>query len=105
MPGNLLGGDVGLAWPSAKILLMDPQGVASIKYRREIEAAEDKEAELKQRTAEFKAMSSTETVWEMVTLQDYVRPEQTRAKLIKYLRLLLNKKQERVWRKHDNIQL
>lgn len=105
MPGNLLGGDVGLAWPSAKILLMDPQGAASIKYRREIEAAEDKEAELKQRTQEFKAMSSTETVWEMVTLQDYVRPEQTRAKLIKYLRLLLNKKQERVWRKHDNIQL
>ena len=105
MPGNLLGGDVGLAWPSAKILLMDPRGAASIKYRKEIEAAEDKEAELRQRTEEFKATSSTETIWEMVSLQDYIRPEQTRAKLIRYLRFLLNKKEERAPRKHDNIQL
>jgi len=105
MPGNMLGGDVGLAWPSARILLMDPQGAASIKYRREVEAAPDKEAELRRRTQEFKAASSTETVWEMITLQDYIRPEQTRAKLIKYLQFLLNKKKERAWRKHDNIQL
>ena len=105
MPGNLLGGDVGLAWPSARILLMDPQGAASIKYRKEIEAAEDKAAEMQRRTEEFKAASSTETVWEMITLQDYIRPEQTRPKLISYLQSLLNKKEERAWRKHDNIQL
>ena len=105
MPGNLLGGDIGLAWPSARILLMDPQGAASIKYRKEIEAAEDKEAELKRRAEEFKAINPTETIWEMISIQDYIKPEQTRAKLIKYLQFLLNKKEERVSKKHDNIQL
>jgi len=105
MPGNNLGGDFGLAWPTAEILLMHAEGAVSIIYRKEIEAAENPKEEFKKRVAEFKNAGAVENLWEAITVQDYINPKDTRLKIIRTLKILEGKKEETHWKKHDNMPL
>ena len=41
MDSKSVGSDLSLAWPSAELAVMGPQGAVEIVYRREIEAASD----------------------------------------------------------------
>jgi acetyl-CoA carboxylase carboxyltransferase component len=105
MPGNNLGGDLGLLWPSAEVLLMHPEGAVSIIYRKEIAEADDPKKEYKDRLAQFKELGAVENEWEGWSGQDYIHPKETRSKIIKTLRLLAGKKAETSFRKHDNMPL
>jgi acetyl-CoA carboxylase carboxyltransferase component len=105
MPGNNLGGDFGLAWPTAEILLMNPEGAVSIIYRKEIAAAENPKEEFKKRLAGFKNASAVENVGETITVQDYINPKDTRSKIIRTLKVLEAKKEETYWKRHDNMPL
>jgi acetyl-CoA carboxylase carboxyltransferase component len=105
MPGNCIGGDMGLAWPTSEILLMHPEGAVSIIYRKEIAAAKSAEEELRKRVAQFREAGSVENIWEAITVQDYIHPKDTRSKLIKSLKAVGDKVEERHWMKHDNMPL
>ncbi len=105
MPGNNLGGDIGLLWPSAEVLLMHAEGAVSIIYRKEIAEAADPGKEYKDRVAQFKELGAVENEWEGWSGQDYIHPKETRSKIIKTLKLLEGKKVEISFRKHDNMPL
>ena len=49
-----LGADVVLAWPQAQIAVMGAEGAANIIFRKDIDAAEDKEAMRAQKIEEYK---------------------------------------------------
>ena len=49
-----LGADIVLAWPSAEIAVMGPDGAANIIFRREIEKAEDPAAKRAEMVNEYR---------------------------------------------------
>src|SRR5690606_41675114 len=46
--------DVNLAWPTAEIAVMGPEGAVNVLYRRELEQASDPEAARAARVEEFR---------------------------------------------------
>ena len=58
MGSKSLGADVVYAWPNAVIGTMDPAEAVKIMYAKEIEAADDAVAMIKEKTAEYTAMQS-----------------------------------------------
>jgi acetyl-CoA carboxylase carboxyltransferase component len=105
MPGNALGGDFGMVWPTAELLLMHPEGAVSIIFRKEIEGAENPKEEFKKRLEQFKGASSAENIYEYITVQDFINPKDTRTKLINALKTLENKVEEMPWKRNDNMPL
>ena len=105
MPGNCIGGDIGISWPISEVLLMNPEGAVSIIYRKEIAGAENPQEEFKKRLEEFRGEGSVENIWEYITVQDYINPKETRSRLIKTLKILEGKEEERPWMRHDNMPL
>jgi acetyl-CoA carboxylase carboxyltransferase component len=105
MPGSNLGGDIGLAWPTSELLLMKPEGAVGIIYRKEIQSAEDPKEEFRKRLANFKDAGAVENLWEAVSVQDYIDPQDTRAKIVRALQILSRKREIYYKGKHDNMPL
>ena len=105
MPGTTLGGDLDVAWPNVERGLMGAEGAVSIIYKREFAAIEDEEkkaAQQAKRTAEMQEkFKSLEREW----AQDFIDPRDTRSFLIKALKTLANRQEDRPARKHENIRL
>jgi propionyl-CoA carboxylase beta chain len=98
--------DVNFAWPSAEIAVMGPEGAVNILYKREIDAAKDKDAARAKRVAEFKEKFANPYVAAARGFVDEViRPRQTRAKLIAALATLDTKRDKNPPKKHGNIPL
>ena len=98
--------DVNFAWPSAEIAVMGPEGAVNILYKREIDAAADKEAARAKRVAEFKEKFANPYVAASRGFVDEViRPRQTRPQLIAALAGLETKRDRNPPKKHGNIPL
>jgi propionyl-CoA carboxylase beta chain len=98
--------DLNLAWPSAEVAVMGPEGAINIIYRREIAGASDP-AETRQRLiAEYKAKFANPYIAaELGYFDDVIEPSETRGRLIRGLTLLANKRQTLPPKKHGNIPL
>jgi propionyl-CoA carboxylase beta chain len=106
MSARCLRGDLALAWPSAEIAVMGPEGAANIVYRREIDAAEDPKAERNARIQQYRDKYSNPYIaaargW----VDDIIDPRETRAYLLRGLKMLENKQEDRPRKKHGNIPL
>jgi len=98
--------DINLAWPTAEIAVMGPEGAVNIVYRRELASAADPDAVRKAKTEEFKERFANPFVAaEHGFLDDVIEPRQTRGRLIKGLRLLETKVDTTPRKKHGNIPL
>jgi len=100
--------DVNLAWPSAEIAVMGPEGAVNIVYRREIAAAkpEEQEAVRQAKIGEFrKRFASPFISAEHGFVDDVIEPRQTRPRVIQALRMLETKKDTMPRKKHGNIPL
>ncbi|HLG97368.1 MAG TPA: acyl-CoA carboxylase subunit beta [Bryobacteraceae bacterium] len=98
--------DVNFAYPTAEIAVMGPEGAVNIVYRRELLAAEDKEAMRKQKTEEFRDRFANPFVAaERGFIDDVIEPRETRPKVIRALRMLANKVDSVPRKKHGNIPL
>jgi propionyl-CoA carboxylase beta chain len=98
--------DVNFAWPSAEIAVMGPEGAVNILYKRELDAAADKEAARAKRVAEFKEKFANPYVAASRGFVDEViRPRQTRPRLIAALAGLQTKRDRNPPKKHGNIPL
>lgn len=106
MGSKTMGADIVFAWPPAEIAVMGAEGAVNILYRKEIEAAEDKEEFRKQKVEEYRQKFSTPYWSASVQVVDVIiSPSETRPYLIKGLEMLWNKVEERAPRKHGNIPL
>ena len=98
--------DVNLAWPSAEIAVMGPEGAVNIVYRRELAAAADREAVRREKTEEFRERFANPFVAaERGYVDDVIEPRETRPRVIRALRMLETKVDSMPRKKHGNIPL
>jgi len=98
--------DVNLAWPTAEIAVMGPDGAVNIIFRKELEKASDpvkKKAEL---VADYREkFASPYVAAERGFIDDVIEPKETRPRLINALEMLSNKRDANPAKKHGNIPL
>jgi len=98
--------DANLAWPSAEIAVMGPEGAINIIFRQEIASAKDKETERAKLVKDYRQKFANPYIAaEHGYIDDVIKPSETREVLIRYLDLLRTKREARPPRKHGNIPL
>lgn len=106
MNSKHIGADMNYAWPSAEIAVMGAKGAAEIIFKNEIAAAKDKDAKWKEKEAEYQTMfANPYRAAERGFVDEVIKPEQTREKLIKAFKMLENKADKLPKKKHGNIPL
>jgi propionyl-CoA carboxylase beta chain len=98
--------DVNLAWPSAELAVMGPEGAVNIIYKREIASAKDPDAVRAEKIADFRERFANPFIAaEHGFLDDVIEPRRTRFELIRALRMLENKVDDSPRKRHGNIPL
>jgi propionyl-CoA carboxylase beta chain len=99
--------DLNLAWPTAEIAVMGPEGAVGIIHRRELQGAGEGAAELRERRVDEyrRKFANPWVAAERGYVDEVIEPRHTRAKLIAGLRLLGNKRDSNPPKKHGNIPL
>jgi len=106
MDSKSVGSDLSLAWPSAELAVMGPQGAVEIVYRRELEQAADPDARRAELVDEYtEKFANPYVAAERGYVDDVIDPADTRIKLIAGLEMLSGKREELPRRKHGNIPL
>ena len=107
MSSKHLRSDVNLAWPSAEIAVMGPEGAVNIIHRAEIAAAGDdiEQVRFKLLQEYREGISNPYVSAERGFLDDVIDPAETRAMLVKSLELLKGKSDSLPNKKHGNIPL
>ena len=101
-----MGADSVLAWPTAEIAVMGPEGAARVLYKKEIDKAADKAAALAKKVDEYRqAYANPWRAAEAMHLDDVIRPAWTRRLIIERLGILRGKRDLRPQKKHGNIPL
>jgi propionyl-CoA carboxylase beta chain len=106
MNSKHIGADMNYAWPIAEIAVMGAKGAAEIIFRKEISEADQPEAKLKEKEKEYTDMfANPYKAAEHGYVDEVIRPEETRQKLIKAFKMLENKVANLPKKKHGNIPL
>jgi propionyl-CoA carboxylase beta chain len=106
MNSKHIGADLNYAWPTAEIAVMGAKGAAEIIFKREIATAEDPEAKLAEKIAEYQEKFATPyRAAHRGFVDEVIMPAETRKKLIKAFKMLENKAATLPRKKHGNIPL
>lgn len=106
MSSKHIRGDVNLAWPTAEIAVMGPEGAVEVLFRKEIADADDPEAVTEARIAEYRERFAHPYVAAgRGYVDDIIDPRETRPRLINALDMLQNKRDANPVKKHGNIPL
>jgi propionyl-CoA carboxylase beta chain len=110
MASKHIRGDVNLAWPTAEIAVMGPDGAVQIIFRKEILAAGKdaaaQDAVRQKLIADYREkFANPYKAAELGYIDDVIRPEDTRPRVIRALEMLRTKRQENPPKKHGNIPL
>jgi propionyl-CoA carboxylase beta chain len=106
MSSKHIRGDVNLAYPTAEIAVMGPDGAVNIIFRNEIERAKDPAAERDRLVDEYRrTFANPFKAAELGYIDEVIQPEETRPRLIGALRMLENKRDRNPPKKHGNIPL
>ncbi|WP_407659968.1 acyl-CoA carboxylase subunit beta [Litorilinea aerophila] len=101
-----IGADLVLAWPSAEIAVMGPDGAVNVIFRRELAQAEDPVARKNELVEEYRQRFANPYVAASAGFIDNViEPHETRPRLINALEMLQNKHGSLPPKKHGNIPL
>jgi acetyl-CoA carboxylase carboxyltransferase component len=106
MSSKHMRGDINLAWPTAEIAVMGPEGAVNIVHRREIQASPTPELAKANLVAEYREKFANPYVAAARGYVDAViEPKETRPRLINALEMLQNKRDTNPPKKHGNIPL
>jgi propionyl-CoA carboxylase beta chain len=106
MGSKHLRADINYAWPSAEVAVMGPDGAVNIIFRREIAAAEDREARRQELVEEYRQnLANPYVSASLGFIDDVIDPRDTRIKIIRALEMLQNKTDSSPPKKHGNIPL
>ncbi len=103
MCGRAYEPDLIVAWPTAEISVMGPEGGTNIVYRREIAAAASPEQERARRVEELRKLIDPYVAAGAALIDDVIDPRETRPVLMRGLEMARTKNVERPWRKHGVI--
>lgn len=106
MNSKHIGADLNYAWPGAEIAVMGAKGASEIIFRKEISAADNPEAKLAEKEAEYaKLFANPYSAAQRGFIDEVILPRDTRRKLIKAYTMLENKVATLPKKKHGNIPL
>ncbi len=100
--------DYNVAWPTAEIAVMGPEGAVNIVFRKELAGLKGTELDAKRAhlVAEYrKKFANPYIAAKKGYIDDVIEPQETRPNLIKALEALVNKRSDGPKRKHGNIPL
>jgi propionyl-CoA carboxylase beta chain len=106
MASKHIRGDLNLAWPTAEIAVMGPEGAIDIIFRKELTDAADPGARRRELAADYRAQFATPYIAaSRGYVDDVIPPRETRRRLIAALEVLHRKRVSNPRRKHGNIPL
>jgi propionyl-CoA carboxylase beta chain len=106
MASKHIRGDINLAYPTAEIAVMGPDGAVNIIFRNEIADAENAENRRQELIEEFRTtFANPYKTAELGYIDDVILPEETRKHIIQSLEILKTKRQTNPPKKHGNIPL
>ena len=98
--------DLNLAWPTAEIAVMGPDGAVNIIFRRELMEADDPVTRKVELVNEYREKFANPYVAAARGfVDDVIMPSETRPRLINALEMLQNKRDSNPPKKHGNIPL
>jgi propionyl-CoA carboxylase beta chain len=98
--------DYNVAWPTAEIAVMGPEGAVNIIYRKDISSSPTPDQRRQKLIDDYKAhFANPYSAAERGYIDDVIEPRETRPKLIRALRMLQSKRVAQPKRKHGNIPL
>jgi acetyl-CoA carboxylase carboxyltransferase component len=100
MCGKAYEPDLIVAWPSAEISVMGPEGAVNIIGRSAIEASDDPEKTRDEMLAAIKKQIDPYIAAKNGLIDDIIDPRETRPTIIRGLRMAREKRIQRPWRKH-----
>lgn len=106
MNSKEMGADMVYAWPIAQIAVMGAEGAVNIAFKRKIKAAPDPEAMREQCKKEYEdRFLNPYVAAARGYVDEVIRPEETRERLLVALKALKFKKAPVIGKKHGNIPL
>jgi acetyl-CoA carboxylase carboxyltransferase component len=106
MSSKHIRGDVNLAWPTAEIAVMGPDGAVSIIFRKELAKSENPEKRKDELVAEYREKFANPYIAaSRGYIDDVIEPRETRPRLINALEMLGNKRDTNPPKKHGCIPL
>ena len=106
MNSKHIGADYNIAWPSAEIAVMGPEGACNIIFKNEIAKAEKPEQKRKELIENYReAFANPYVSAAKGFIDDVIEPKMTRSLLIRALNANKNKRKTLPKRKHGNIPL
>jgi propionyl-CoA carboxylase beta chain len=98
--------DYNVAWPTAEVAVMGPEGAVNIIHRRDIQSSPTPDERRDKLITDYKArFANPYSAAERGYIDDVIVPHKTRPRLIKMLETLQTKRVETPKRKHGNIPL
>jgi acetyl-CoA carboxylase carboxyltransferase component len=106
MSSKHIRGDVNLAWPTAEIAVMGPDGAVNVIFRKELAQAEDPEQRRAELVEDYRGKFANPYVAAARGyVDDVIEPHETRPRLINALEMLSNKRDTNPAKKHGCIPL
>ena len=106
MSSKHIRGDINLAWPTAEIAVMGPDGAVNIIFRKELSQADDPVVRKAELVAEYREKFANPYVAaSRGYIDNVIEPRETRPRLINALEMLANKRDANPAKKHGCIPL
>jgi len=104
MSSKHIGADVVMAWPTAEIAVMGPDGAANIIFKNDIANSSDPMRTRAEKIQEYsQKFASPFVAAQRGYIDDIIEPDQTRPRIIAALEMLESKRETRPAKKHGNI--
>jgi acetyl-CoA carboxylase carboxyltransferase component len=100
MCGKAYEPDLIVAWPSAEISVMGPEGAVNIIFRKQIEAADDPDAARAEMIEGIRRSIDPYIAAGNALIDDVIDPRETRPTVIRALEMAQTKRVQRPWKKH-----
>ena len=100
MCGKAYEPDLIVAWPSAEISVMGPEGAVNIIFRKQIEASDDPDAKRAELVEGIRETIDPYIAAGNAMIDDVIDPRETRPTVIRALEMAETKRVARPWRKH-----
>lgn len=106
MNSKHLGADMVMAWPTAEIAVMGPDGAANIIFKKDIANSADPITTRAQKIQEYSdKFASPFIAAQRGYVDDVIEPDSTRPRIIAALEMLESKRESRPAKKHGNLPL
>jgi acetyl-CoA carboxylase carboxyltransferase component len=100
MCGRAYEPDLIVAWPSAEISVMGPEGAVEIVFRKQVEEADDPAAKRAELIAAYREIIDVYIAARNGMIDDVIDPRETRPTIIRALEMAQGKRAQRPWKRH-----